>query len=467
MMPTNEKQTIDFYAEPSVNYLYIVFKLIPHRSSANYLAQAGQIGQEMRRKFPVSGVAPLFDTRHDNPDRPPQNVIDSHGFDRYFRIDLQPATPANLINQMLNFIAQWEWIEIVYPSPQPASAALPYHGADVLSLEENSVRQPRVIKADEPIPDFTPLQYYTFSSAYKVPGFQLGGIGISALATFDGYRGDGITIISHEIDAWSTAHVNLPPERVLVAGAVDIDSHDTKSVGIMAARDVGFGIRGIASRAKVGYSDSPMSDLLSLYNYLYPGDVIQIGIQTTGGSITGCQGPLCYIPMESQQAWFDGISAFTAKGVHVIQAAGNGNVDLDHAAFARKFDRTFRDSGAIIVGAADPAVARRATFSTYGSRVDSCSWGWNVVTTTLFGANADLLNRENASYTRSYSGTSSANPIVAGAVASLSGIAKAYGIALSPLRARNILTQTGTYLTGGDSAIVGTQPDLAQAIYQL
>ncbi len=99
----------------------------------------------------------------------------------------------------------------------------------------------------------------------------------------------------------------------------------------------------------------------------------------------------------------------------------------------------------------------------YGSRVTSGSWGcWDVVTTGY----GDLTNKHNARYTAKYSGTSAANPIVAGATASLSGIAKAYGISLTPKALRSLLTETGTPI-GSYDRYIGTQPNLRTAIDKL
>lgn len=104
--------------------------------------------------------------------------------------------------------------------------------------------------------------------------------------------------------------------------------------------------------------------------------------------------------------------------MHVVAAAGNGNINLDHSYFNGRFDPAQRDSGSFLVVAADPATGLRASFSNYGSRVNVFPWGWNVTTTGYGG----LYNEPNAEYTATFSGISSANPIVAGAVASLQGI---------------------------------------------
>lgn len=89
-----------------------------------------------------------------------------------------------------------------------------------------------------------------------------------------------------------------------------------------------------------------------------------------------------------------------------------------------------------------------------------------MTTTYANGPGADLWNAPNAQYTDSFSGTSSANPIIAGAVAGLSGIAKQHGITISPKEMRELLTETGTPLSS-PGKYIGTQPDMLRAAEKL
>ena len=95
--------------------------------------------------------------------------------------------------------------------------------------------------------------------------------------------------------------------------------------------------------------------------------------------------------------------------------------DLDAEVFQSKFDRSMRDSGAIVVGAGAPPSGThgpdrsRLDFSNWGSIVDSQGWGEGVTTTGgFFDGAGDLQGgKENQWYTQRFSGTSSASSRVA------------------------------------------------------
>ncbi len=88
------------------------------------------------------------------------------------------------------------------------------------------------------------------------------------------------------------------------------------------------------------------------------------------------------LPTETDLADFDAIRLAAARSVIVVEAAGNGNNDLDawtdgSGRFRlRRGHVDFRDSGAIMVGAARSAVVGgtahdRAGFSNFGSRIEA------------------------------------------------------------------------------------------------
>lgn len=173
------------------------------------------------------------------------------------------------------------------------------------------------------------------------------------------------------------------------------------------------------------------------------------------------------LPTEVDPADFDAIRLATALGVTVVEAAGNGGVNLDAYTDPRGIQvfnrrgRGFRDSGAILVGAAWSALPHnRAHFSNYGSRIDCYAWG-DRVTTCGYG---DLYGEAFEDYyTSAFSGTSSASPIIAGAAGLLQGLAKQNsGAALPPAQIRALLAdpKTGTPQGPDVAGAIGVMPNL-------
>jgi serine protease len=173
------------------------------------------------------------------------------------------------------------------------------------------------------------------------------------------------------------------------------------------------------------------------------------------------------LPAEVDEADLDAIRLASGLGVTVVEAAGNGGVDLDgwtSPDTGRSLNRanpSFRDSGAILVGAARAALPHdRAPFSNYGSRLDCYGWG-EAVTTCGYG---DLAGTATTNfYTNAFNGTSSASPIIAGAAALVQALHfdKA-GYWLDPRALRTLLSDpaTGTRQGPNVPGFIGVMPDL-------
>jgi subtilisin family serine protease len=245
-------------------------------------------------------------------------------------------------------------------------------------------------------------------------------------------------------------------------------------LGEVVGRDNGKGVIGIAPDVDHVFTSSiggeSVADAIdNAAERLNAGDVLLIELQGTGPRGR-------YVPIEFWDDNFDAIQIAVARGIIVVEAAGNGNEDLDHAVFKRKFDRWSRDSGAILVGAGAPprpGVRDRAKldFSNYGSRVDVQGWGRKVTTLdygdlqSCKGADRSYTDRH---YTGEFSGTSSASPIVAGAAVLVeSYVRKRVGAPLSPNEVRSLLRATGTPQAGDVSKQIGPRPDLSRAFADL
>jgi hypothetical protein len=148
-----------------------------------------------------------------------------------------------------------------------------------------------------------------------------------------------------------------------------------------------------------------------------------------------------------------------------METGGNGGQDLDSAPMMGRFDRSVRDSGAIIGGAGSAATHAALNFSSYGTRVDLQGWGEQITTTgsggNLFGA-SDVTRR----YTRSFSGTSGAGPITVSAIVAVQSYLKATGQPVyDSAKMIDLLRRTGTPATG--TRIMGPLPNVAAALKEI
>jgi hypothetical protein len=335
-------------------------------------------------------------------------------------------------------------------------------------------------------PDFTRKQGYLDPAP--------GGIAARFSWTIPGGNGQGVTIYDveynwlHTHDDLSTAggvtlllnpgDSNLPPGFEGCPAPCDRVNreHGTAVLGAMVADHDTRGVTGISWGAKVGLA--PANTLNLGYN---PANAIILAVANGSAGdviLLEQQYPVCGLlnfgPIEVLPAVFDAIQTAVAQGFVVVEAAGNGGVNLDQVACSGVFDRTVQDSRAIIVGAGQPpssgADLQREGFSSFGSRIDLQGWGSGVVTTgygDLYMA-PDRPADPGLWYTGGFNGTSSAAAIVAGAAANLQGIALAQaGVPLSPLQTRTLLVQTGSPQLGNIAEPIGPRPNLLKAAAQI
>jgi serine protease len=327
--------------------------------------------------------------------------------------------------------------------------------------------------ADPSCPISTPS--YTEHQGYLGPA--PGGIDAPAAWRLD-TRGQGVQFADLE-GGWNAAHEDLPGDRIEHVWGTPIPdpswrAHGTAVLGEVVGRDNGKGVVGIAPDVDRVYTssigNSSVADSLdAAAEKLRAGDVLLIELQGTGPRGR-------FVPMEYWDDNYDVIKAATSRGVVVIEAAGNGDEDLDLAVFAGKFDRNVRDSGAILVGAGGPPRAgfrdrERLDFSNYGARVDVQGWGRMVATLDYGdlqrckGAERSYTDRH---YTGTFSGTSSASPIVAGAAILVESYLRQHtGSVMGPEQVRQLLRETGTPQAGTLAKQIGPRPDLARAFEAL
>lgn len=305
-----------------------------------------------------------------------------------------------------------------------------------------------------------------------------GPVGIDAhyAWTRRGGNGAGVRIVDVE-GAWQSTHEDLP--ALFHAGGtlfadVSWRNHGTAVLGEMVGAANSYGVSGIANGAQAGYesigSQSPASAIEAGARAAADGGVILIELHAPGpsrGTACICNVAQCnYVAMEYWQANFDAISHAVSNGTTVVEASGNGSANLDDAVYHSLFSRDYRDSGAILVGAAGAGDRVPTCWTNHGSRLDVHGWGESV-TTLGYGDRFSGGGDENQYYTASFSGTSSASPIITAAVACIQGANTSAGrFPLSPVALRDILVNTGTPQVT-NPRLIGPLPNLRAALTKL
>ncbi len=399
----------------------------------------------------------------------------------YYTVD----APDEELDEMASRLASLPGIAGAYvtPAPQPATGlAEPVLGEAETEQEEGiNNMAPAAAEAPPATADFTARQGYL--------GPAPAGIDANYAATLPGGRGAGVQIIDCE-GAWRFTHEDLRVNQggVIRTQTTDLSwrNHGTAVVSEFGGDVNAFGVTGICPDAHVrGCSifdtGGVAGAIVAAADQLGPGDIILIEVQY-GHPSKG------FTSVEWWPAEYAAIRYAVNRGVIVVEASGNGNNDLDDpvyntplagfpADWRNPFNRSQRDSGSVLVGAGAPPPGThgrdhgpdrsRLPFSNYGSAVDVQGWGREVTTAGYGdlqgGTNEDLW------YSDQFSGTSSASPIVVGALACVQGVLKAAGrIALRPARARELLRNSGSPQQDAPgrprSQRIGNRPNLRQLI---
>ena len=308
-----------------------------------------------------------------------------------------------------------------------------------------------------------------------------GGIGATPAWSM-GLSGAGVSMCDIEYD-FNESHCDLPPITILGFEPFSPfgNDHGTAVFGEMISLDNGEGTTGIAFGADDVYFsptyDGTTYDIgAAVYRAtaaMPEGSVIVLEVQIRGPNYVDSSSQDGLVPMEWWPPYYDAVTNAIANGMIVVQAAGNGSEDLDAPEYAvGNFGHhpflPENDSGSIIVGAgaAWPScwgvTARsRLSFSNHGSRLNLQGYG-NCVTTSAYG---DLESVQDCDFTDSFSGTSSATPIVSGACMLVQEFAReTLGRNLGCQEIREILATTGTPQTNPGTGNIGPLPDVMAAI---
>lgn len=282
--------------------------------------------------------------------------------------------------------------------------------------------------------------------------------------------GAGVGFVDLE-QGWSLDHEDLAGAGISIISGVNQDyhGHGTAVLGEVVAVDNRLGGVGIApgascrvvSQYRTATSYNTAAAILSAGDAMSPGDVLLLEAQTHYGTLRN-------LPVEVETAVFDAIRHVVDSGIVVVEAAGNGGNDLDafrttsnKQVLNRRSD-DFRDSGAIMVGAASSSAPHsRLSFSCHGSRIDCYGWGQSIDTAGdgWRGTGTDL-------YTETFGGTSGASPMVAGAAVLLQSWRRNRSHVYTPARMRALLSASSYNTASANPASdrIGVMPNLRAII---
>jgi hypothetical protein len=387
----------------------------------------------------------------------------------FYRVE----APAERLEQMRQQLEKNQLVEAAYLKP---AVELPQINDMAAAPEE----------PPPATPDFTARQIYLDAPP--------SGIDARWAWTQTGGRGRDIRIIDVEGN-WRFTHEDLTQNQGgIVAGSalagVDWTNHGSAVLGEYSGDVNTVGVIGISSDAiasAVSHGNIGSAAAINqAASRLRAGDIILLEMHRPGPRFNFATraDQLGYIAVEWWPDDFAAILNATSRGIIVVEAAGNGAQNLDDALYQtpaagfpaswrNSFRRSNRDSGAIVVGAGAPPPGThgrnhgpdrsRLDFSNWGALIDAQGWGREVTSCGYGdlqgGSNQDLW------YTDTFSGTSSASPIVTGAIACVQGMAKAKGRpVLTPAQVRNCLRSTGSPQQDAPgrpaSQRIGNRPDI-------
>lgn len=206
-------------------------------------------------------------------------------------------------------------------------------------------------------------------------------------------------------------------------------NHGTKSVGILLATPNGIGMTGMCHASELYLYNNYARDQASraqtpkdLLRHVEPGDIVAINRHSANVDVLST-----FLPSIHERDWWDMAKALTERGAVVVFAAGNGSTKTiaDKGTTAgygvnlsqwRYFD-DHGDADAIVVGACQSWDGKPHQYSNFAYPYRMLNaWGDSVAT---LGLGLDRLQDKSGNdrdYTSNYGGTSSATPLVTGAL---------------------------------------------------
>lgn len=301
-------------------------------------SEGAQMVAMFAQEGPVSEAAPDMESPKDS------------DFGLFYHV----SAPEERLEALAERLRQCEAVDSAYVKP-PAEPARAEVMDPALAPPEPSVVAPAAT------PNFTARQNYLYAAPV--------GIEASYAWTQPGGRGTGVQVIDCEW-GWELGHEDLQHNSL---GLVFGTNHSSTNHGTAVWGEIGgdansFGVVGIAPDARLGaasFTSSPTSvTIKAAADALTVGDIILLEVHRAGPHATG-QGQKGYIAVEWWPDDFMAIRYAVNKGIIVVEAAGNGWEDLDHAVYNQPqagfpswwknpFNISNPGSNAVLVGAGSP-----------------------------------------------------------------------------------------------------------------
>ena len=275
----------------------------------------------------------------------------------------------------------------------------------------------------QPTPDYVPLQTYL-----EEPGPRYQGMNVrkawAKQVTGKGARvhfSDGGLFPQHED---LRGNRNL---KIITLQPNGDPGHGTKSVGILLATPNGFGMTGMCHASELYLYNNQARDASlhsqtpkDLLRHVEPGDIVAINRQSAHPDVLST-----FLPSLHESDWWDMAKALTERGAVVIFAAGNGSSKTiaDKGTTAGygvsladwPYFHDHGEADAIVIGACQSWDGKPHQYSNFNyPHWMLNAWGDSVATLGK-GALQDK-SADDRDYTANYGGTSSATPLVAGAL---------------------------------------------------
>jgi serine protease len=421
---------------------------LPYANGIESLIEERKIGPwyDLAKEFEGIKLTPLFSSPPKEIQRLVQRAINLNpkykavapNFLTYFAIDVPEKLDPYAIAKRLSTKAIWPNVETAYVQSPAGSPPIKPHD-DIKFLDQGYLG--------------------------KATSTIAGAIGAECAWCYVGGDGNNVALVDIELGWYldqstppKVAHADLVAANISLLSGLSVPNnapHGTSVLGIIAAQDNSFGCVGIAQAATVkviAQKQPGLPPYQNTYSHNIPDAIMKASIALASGDVMLIEAHTASkLPVEIDPAVFTQILLATNLNIIVVEAAGNGSHNLN--------THVQNDSGAILVGAST-STPPYLPLSNWGQRIDSFAWGENVTTTSY-----DSSATPPSTYTNSFSGTSAASAIVAGAAVALQGIAKAKrGMPFAPPEVRTFFRTRG--IPSGDLTKFpnAKMPDLQQII---